>query len=191
MSSPRPLRRLASFLHRRPRLTLLLLLAPPLGWLLVVYLGSLGALLVQSFFAVDHYTGRVVRELTLRSYGELLTPANLDIVGRTAAMALAVTAACAVLALPLAYYMTRYARGRTRALIYLAVMLPLWSSYLVRVYAWKLILAKEGIVSWALERAGASGLLELLLGLPVVGGPSLSFSPLGMFVVFVTSGCRT
>jgi putative spermidine/putrescine transport system permease protein len=164
---------------------LALLLAPPLGWLGVVYLGSLAALLLQSFFSVDPYTGQVVRTLTLRTYGELFTPANLDIVGRTAAMAAAVTLTCALLAFPLAYYMARYARGRVRALVYLAVLLPLWSSYLVRVYSWKLILAKEGILSWLFARLGAEPLLERVLALPVIGGPSLSFSALGMFLVFV------
>lgn len=185
MSPGRPLRRLSRFLSAHPRVALALLLAPPLGWLGVVYLGSLAALLLQSFFAVDPYTGQVVRSLTLRTYGELFTPANLDIVGRTVGMAAAVTVACALLAFPLAYYMARYARGRVRALVYLAVLLPLWSSYLVRVYSWKLILAKEGILSWLFARLGAEPLLERLLALPVIGGPSLSFSALGMFLVFV------
>jgi putative spermidine/putrescine transport system permease protein len=179
------LRRTSTFFLARPRIALLALLGPPLLWLGVVYLGSLGALLLQSFFAVDPYTGQVVRGLTLRTYGELFTPANVDIFVRTAAMAVAVTVACALLAFPLAYFMARYARGRVRALFYLGVILPLWSSYLVRVYSWKLILAREGIVSWLVERAGAAGLLERVLALPGIGGPSLSFSPLGMFLVFV------
>jgi putative spermidine/putrescine transport system permease protein len=157
------LRRLSRFFSAHPRLGLALLLAPPLGWLGIVYVGSLVGLLVQSFFAVDAYTGQVVRRLTLRTYGELFTASNLDIVGRTVAMAAAVTVACAVLAFPLAYYMARYARGRVRALVYLGVLLPLWSSYLVRVYSWKLILAREGILSWVLARIGAAPLLERLL----------------------------
>lgn len=177
--------RLSSFFLRRPRLALALLLGPPLVWLAVVYLGSLLALLVQSFFSIDAYTGQVVREPTLATYAELLTPSNLDIVRRTVLMGIAVTVACAVLAFPLAYYMARYARGRSRALLYLGVLLPLWSSYLVRVYSWKLILAKEGIVSWFVARLGAEGLLERVLALPGIGGPSLSFSALGMFFVFV------
>jgi putative spermidine/putrescine transport system permease protein len=179
------LRGFSRFLSAHPRLRLALLLAPPLGWLGVVYLGSLAGLLVQSFFAIDDYTGQVVRKLTLKTYGQLFTPANLDIVGRTVAMAAAVTATCAVLAFPLAYYLARYARGRVGALVYLGVVLPLWSSYLVRVYSWKLILAKEGILSWLFARLGAEPLLERILALPVIGGPSLSFSALGMFLVFV------
>jgi putative spermidine/putrescine transport system permease protein len=175
----------SSFLYRRPRLALVLLLAPPLTWLGVVYLGSLAAMLVQSFFAIDSFTGQVVRTPTLATYRELFTPAHLDIVWRTVVMAAAVTLGCAVLAFPLAYYLARYARGRQRLWLYLAIVLPLWSSYLVRVYSWKLILAKEGIVNWFVAKLGASGLLEAVLSLPGIGGPSLSFSALGMFVVFV------
>jgi putative spermidine/putrescine transport system permease protein len=96
-----------------------------------------------------------------------------------------VTLACAVLAFPIAYYMARHAGPRIKALFYLAVMLPLWSSYLVKVYAWKLILAKEGIISWAFNGAGMGWLLNAVLALPVIGGPSLSVSYLGMFLVFV------
>jgi putative spermidine/putrescine transport system permease protein len=151
----------------------------------IVYLGSLSALLVQSFFAFDDFSGLVVYEFTLRSYVELLTnPAHLDIILRTVAMAAAVTVGAALIGFPIAYLMARHARGRTKALFYLAVMLPLWSSYLVRVYAWKLILAKEGIVSWAAEQAHLTWLLDGILALPVIGGPSLSVSYLGMFLVF-------
>jgi putative spermidine/putrescine transport system permease protein len=180
-----PLGQLSSFFYRRPRLSLLLLLAPPLMWLGVVYLGSLFALLMQSFFYLDDFTGRVVREFSLTTYAQLFTSANLDIIARTAAMATAVTLASVVLAFPLAYYMARYATGRLRAILYLAVVLPLWSSYIVRVYAWKLILAREGILSWFFAKLGLSGLIDALLGLPVIGGPSLSFSALGMFLVFL------
>ncbi len=182
---PTRLRRLSTFLHRHAGLLTLLLLAPPLLWLGVVYLGSLFALLIQSFFSFDDFTGQVVYELTLRSYAELLTsPANLDIILRTVSMAAAVTVGAALIGFPIAYLMARHATGRAKALLYLAVMLPLWSSYLVRVYAWKLILAKEGIVSWAFAEARLSWLLDAVLALPVVGGPSLSVSYLGMFLVF-------
>jgi putative spermidine/putrescine transport system permease protein len=188
-STPGPstalLGRLSTFFYRRPGLSLLLLLTPPLAWLGVVYLGSLFALLIQSFFRLDDFSGRVVREFSLRSYQQLFTAANLDIMLRTTGMATVVTVAAALLAFPLAYYIARYAAGRLRALLYLAVILPLWSSYLVRVYAWKLILAKEGILTWALGSLGLGGALEWVLGLPVIGGPSLSISFLGMFFVFL------
>lgn len=178
-------RRLSTFLFLRPRLTLALMLAPPLVWLAVVYVGSLAALLAQSFFTLDDYTGQVVRELSLDTYARLFTAAHLDIILRTGAMAAAVTLAAALLGFPVAYLAARYARGRMRALFYLGVLLPLWSSYLVRLYAWKLLLAREGIATWFIERLGLSGALEAVLGLPVVGGPSLSASYLGMFLVFV------
>jgi len=180
-----PGRRLATFLYRRPTLALILLLTPPLAWLGVVYLGSLTSLVIQSFFSLDGFTGQVVRRFTLATYRDLFTPANLDIVIRTASMATAVTVAAAVAAFPIAYYMARYATGRIKAALYLGILLPLWSSYLVRVYSWKLILAREGIVNWGLAQLRLDGVLEWLLGLPVIGGPSLSVSSLGMFVVFL------
>jgi putative spermidine/putrescine transport system permease protein len=140
---------------------------------------------IQSFFHLDDFSGLVVRRFTLATYRDLFTRAHADIVLRTVSMAAAVTVADAVLALPLAYYLARYAGPRTRAALTLAVLMPLWSSYLVRVYFWKLILAREGVVSWAFARAGLTPLLDGLLSLPVVGGPSLSVSALGTFVAFV------
>lgn len=172
-------------LYRRPRLALALFLGPPLLWLGVIYLGSLAALLVQSFFQLDHYTGQVVREPTLATWRELASRANLDIVLRTAGMAAAVTMAAAALAFPLAFFMTFRASRRQKALLYLAVMVPLWSSYLVRVYAWKLILAREGILSWFVARLHLTGAVDGLLALPGIGGPSLSLSPVGMFIAFL------
>lgn len=178
-------RRLSTYLYRRPTLALLLLLTPPLLYLGVVYLGSLFALLVQSFFSLDGFTGQVIRKLTLATYRDLLTRANLDIVVRTTSMAAAVTVAAAVLAFPVSITMARYATPRVKAFLYLAVLLPLWSSYLVRVYSWKLILAKEGILNWSVTRLGLEGALGWLLALPGIGGPSLSVSLLGMFIVYV------
>jgi putative spermidine/putrescine transport system permease protein len=177
--------RLSTYLYTRPRLVLALLLGPPLVWLLVVYLGSLASLILQSFYRLDPFTGQIIREFSLQTYGELFTAANLEIVGRTASMAAAVSVAAALLALPFSYYMARYAPPRVKAILYLAVLLPLWSSYLVRVYSWRLILAKEGILNWFLTRLGAESALEAVLNLPVIGGPSLSVSFLGMFIVFV------
>ena len=176
---------ISTFLYLRPWLILILLLGPPLFWMGVVYLGSLATLLVNSFFSLDDFTGLVVRRLTLATYQDLFTRANMDIVMRTTAMAAAVTLATAVLAFPLAYYMARFASPRVKASLYLAVLLPLWSSYLVRVYAWKLILAKEGILSWFVTQVRLDWLLDWLLSLPAIGGPSLSVSKIGIFLVFV------
>jgi putative spermidine/putrescine transport system permease protein len=179
------LQRLSTFLYRHPMLALAILLGPPLAWLGGVYLGSLLALLAQSFFYLDGFTGLIVREFSLRTYGELFTGANLDIILRTTVMASVVTLACALIGFPIAYYMARYAGPRLKPLMYLGVMLPLWSSYLVRVYSWKLILAKEGIVTWFFAKLHLLWLLDAILSTPVIGGPSLSTAYLGTFIVFV------
>jgi len=176
--------RLTGVFWRRPKLLLGLLLTPPLLWLGVIYLGSLAALLVQSFYSFDDFSGLVVPEFTLTTYAKLASPANLSIILRTLLMALAVTLASAIIAFPVAYYAARYARGRWKAVFYLGVMLPLWSSYLVKVYAFKLILAKEGIVTWAASATHTDWLLNAALALPFVGGVSLSSSYLGTFIVF-------
>lgn len=177
--------RLTALFWRRPRLLLALLLTPPLLWLGVVYLGSLAALLLQSFYSIDEFSGVVKEEFTLKTYTELFRLQNLDIILRTVLMAAAVTLACAAIAFPIAYFAARFARGRWKALFYLGVMLPLWSSYLVKVYAWKLILAKEGIVTWAANGIGTGFLLDAVLAIPGIGGNSLSTSLLGTFIVFV------
>ena len=125
---------------RHPRLLLFLMLTPPLLWLGIIYIGSLIALLLQSFFSIDDFSGLVNYEFTLATYAQLLSPTNFDIIIRTIIMAALVTLASAVVAFPIAYYAARYAQGKWKALFYLGVMLPLWSSYLgtflVFVYVW-------------------------------------------------------
>lgn len=179
------MRRISAIFHKHPRLVLVLLLAAPLLWLGVIYLGSLVALLVQSFYKLDDFTGLVVREFTLDTYTQLFTQSNIDIVSRTAAMAAVVTIACALLAFPISFYMARYASPTSRLAFYIAVTLPLWSSYLVRVYSWKLILAKEGVVGWIFDSLGMHGILDSILAIPAIGGPSLSVSMYGTFLAFV------
>lgn len=184
-SHPSIWRRISSALYNRPTLFLILLLALPLGWMLLVYIGSLFGLLIQSFFYLDNFTGQVVREFSLRTYADLFTRAHMEIFGRTVAMAASVTIGAALLAFPLAYYTVRYASPRKRAVLYLLILLPLWSSYIVRVYSWKLILAKEGVFSWFVAQLGLLPALEWILRLPGIGGPSLSISSLGLFLVFL------
>jgi putative spermidine/putrescine transport system permease protein len=180
------LRSASTFLHGRNAFYVSLLLLPPLLWLGTVYLGSLFVLLAQSFYAIDEFTARVVPELTLRTYRQLVSqPANVDIVLRTLLMAVAVTIACGIIAFPVANYMARYAGPKMKAFFYVGVMLPMWTSYLVKVYAWRLILAKQGIVAWGFESTGMSAFLDQVLATPVVGGPSLASSYIGMFIVFV------
>lgn len=177
--------RLTGLFWRRPNLLLILLVCPPLIWLGVVYLGSLFALLLQSFYSIDEFSGMVKEEFTLKTYAELFRAQNLDIILRTVVMAAAVTLACAVMAFPIAYYAARYAKGAWKAAFYLGVMLPLWSSYLVKVYAWKLILAKEGVLTWAADATHTSWIINGVLSIPGLESSSLSTSPIGTFAVFV------
>jgi len=177
--------RVSNFLYRHPRVLLAILLLPPLIWFVVAYLGALAAMLLNSFFSLDGFTGKVVRQFTLQTYAKLLIPTNLQIFSRTTLMAICVTLACIIIAFPLAHYMARFATPRMKTLLYLAVTLPLWSSYVVRVYSWRLILAQEGIVSWITGLLHMDGILQGYLQLPVVGGPSLAVSTTGIFLVFV------
>ncbi|EOD78288.1 Spermidine Putrescine ABC transporter permease component PotB [Grimontia indica] len=175
----------SDLLWRKPSVLLAILLGPPVLWLGVVYLGSLFALLIQSFFSIDEFTGLIQYEFTLKTYGELFSAANLDIIVRTVSMAAFVTVGAAIIAFPVAYFAARYAHGKWKALFYLGVMLPLWSSYLVKVYAWKLILAKEGILNWLLTQLHLDALLNAYLSIPIIGGNSLSVSYTGTFLVFL------
>ncbi len=176
---------LSGLFWRRPGLLIFLFLLPPILWLGVIYIGSLFTLLLHSFFSIDEFSGLIRYELTLKTFRELLAPANYDIILRTILMACAVTIFAAIIAFPIAYYAARYARGRMKALFYLGVMLPLWSSYLVKIYAWKLILAKEGIINWLIEATGSSFVLNTILSIPVIGGNSLSVSYIGTFIVLL------
>jgi putative spermidine/putrescine transport system permease protein len=179
-------REIATFLYSRRGYYLALLLVPPLLWLGTVYLGSLLALLIQSFYAIDEFTARIVPKLTLETYRQLVIhPANVDIILRTLGMAIAVTITAAVVAFPIANYMARYASPRMKAFFYVGVMLPMWTSYLVKVYAWRLVLAKQGILFWFVDKLGLAPALDAALATPVIGGPSLASSYLGMFIVFV------
>ncbi|WBL32030.1 ABC transporter permease [Sinirhodobacter sp. HNIBRBA609] len=180
-----PLSRAVDWVIRHPRMFVFLMVLPITLWLGIVYIGALIALLIQSFFSIDEYSGLIVHEFTLKTYAELFRSYNLDIIIRTVSMAAAVTLASAVIAFPIAYFAARYARGKWKALFYIGVMLPLWSSYLVKVYAWKLVLAKEGILNWLFGKLHLTWALEAALALPVVGGNSLSVSYLGTFIVFV------
>ncbi len=151
-------RRLAVYLHRRPRLRLGLLLAPPLGWLVIAYLGSLAVMLISSLFRVDEFTGKVVPEIGLGNFQTLLTSeVYRTVTVRTVAVAAAVTITDALIAFPIAYYMARVAGSRLRGLLAVSVLLPLWSSYLVKVYAWYVILAQDGVLNWLLRPLGLSG----------------------------------
>jgi putative spermidine/putrescine transport system permease protein len=153
-----PGRRLATFLYKRPRLQLGLLLSAPLGWLVVAYLGSLAILFVAAFWRLDAFTAEVVHDYGLDNFRTLLeSDVYRTITLRTVGIAAAVTLTDAILAFPIAYYMAKVASPRIRGLLVVAVLMPLWSSYLVKVYAWRLILSEEGVLNWALDPFGLKG----------------------------------
>ena len=176
---------LSNYLYRNKHILLLLFLLPPLLWLGIIYLGSLIVFLFHSLFYLDGFTGKVVYKISLNTIIELFSsPANIDILIRTVVLASVVSIGAAIIGFPIAYYMAKFTTPKIKIFFYLAIMIPLWSSYLVRVYSWKLILAKEGIISWFFAKLHLSWLLEAILAVPVIGGPSLSISYLGMFLVF-------
>ena len=141
---------------RRPWLKGIGLLTPPLGAFLIIYIGALVVLFVSSFWGVDSFTGKLIHHWTLANYRLIFSSGQpyLSIAGRTVGIAAAVTLTDAVLAFPLGYFMARLASARTRTLLFVMVLLPLWSSYLVRIYAWRTILAHDGAINWALNGIG-------------------------------------
>ena len=148
-------RRLADFFQGRPRLTVAALLAAPLGWLVIGYLGSLAVMLVASFWHLGELSGEVQQGFSLENYQTLVDePVYRTIAGRTILVAALVTLTDAVLAFPIAFYMAKVAKPRLRSLLVVAVLLPLWSSYLVKVGAWRLMLSENGAINWALEPFG-------------------------------------
>ena len=153
-----PLRRLAIWLHDHPRARLALLLAAPVGWLVVMYLGALAVLFLNSIWLRDEFTGLVNRTFSLQNFVNLATqPVNATVVLRTVEMAIAVTLTTAILAFPIAFFMARVASARVRGLLVVAVLMPLWASYLVKAYSWRLILANDGLLNWASVRSALQG----------------------------------
>src|SRR5258706_7001543 len=146
---------LQSLLWRRPWLRISLLLLPPLGWFVLIYLASLALLLVTAFWQINAFTTQIEQVWNLDNFRTILfDPTYRLIIGRTVAMAAAVTVTDAVLAFPCAYYMARVASRRTQRLLFAAVLLPLWASYLARVYSWILILNHSGLLNWSLQSIG-------------------------------------
>ncbi len=151
-------RRLAGLLHGRPRLQLGLLLAGPVGWLVIAYLGSLAVLFVAAFWTLDPFTSEVVKSYSFSNFETLWNgDVYRTIALRTIGIAAAVTVTDAVLAFPIAFYMAKVASPRRKALLVVAVLMPLWSSYLVKVYAWRTILQEDGVLNWALQPFGLNG----------------------------------
>jgi putative spermidine/putrescine transport system permease protein len=147
--------RLSAAVFRRAWLRAVLLLGAPAAWFVLIYLLSLVILFVSAFWTTDSFTGQLVHSWTLANFKTLVNdPTYRSIALRTIGIAAAVTVTDAVLAFPFAFFAARLAPGRLRAALFVAVLLPLWSSYLVRVYAWRLILDQKGILNWALRGIG-------------------------------------
>jgi putative spermidine/putrescine transport system permease protein len=151
-------RRLANLFHGRPRLQAGALLAGPVGWLVLGYLGSLALLLVASLWSVNAVSGELVKSLNFENFETLFDePVYRTIVGRTVLIAALVTITDAVLAFPIAFYMAKVASRRTKSILVVAVLIPLWSSYLVKVLSWRNMLGGGGLIDWALEPLGLDG----------------------------------
>lgn len=150
-------RRASVFLSAHPKLRLGLLVSAPLFWLGVVYIIALALLLVTAFWSVDSFTGEISQTWTLDNIITVVTGALYQAVTlRTVGIALAVTIIDVVIALPIAFFMAKVASAKTRRLLVIAVLMPLWVSYLVKAYAWRSVLSSEGILQWMLEPFGGS-----------------------------------
>jgi len=161
-----------SIFWRIPWLRTAILLAPPLTWFVAIYLASLALLLVTAFWTIDPFTTRVVQSWSLDNFQQIVNePTYLRIIGRTVLMAALVTMTDAVIAFPFAYYMARVASRRVQTALFAAVLLPLWASYLARLYAWILILNHSGVLNWSLQS----------IGLPAA---NVAYSDVAVWIVF-------
>ncbi|HYT09191.1 MAG TPA: ABC transporter permease [Mycobacteriales bacterium] len=153
-----PAIRLSSFLHRSPRVRLAALLAAPMAWLVVAYLGSLAVMFAAALWSTNDFTGALVKHLTWENFQTLVQqPVYRRIAARTVGVAALVTVLDALIALPVAFYMAKVASRRARRLLVAAILTPLWASYLVKAYAWRVMLSSDGPVDWALRPLGLSG----------------------------------
>jgi len=154
-AAPTVRNRVSASLFRRPWLRAVLLLSAPGAWFVLIYLAALVLLFISALWTVDSFTGKLVHTWTLQNFETLVkVPAYRTIALRTIGIAAAVTLTDAILAVPFAFFAVRLAPRRLQSVLFVAVLLPLWSSYLVRVYVWRLILAKDGVLNWTLEQIG-------------------------------------
>ena len=151
-------RRLADLFHGRPRLQVGALLAGPVGWLVIGYLGSLAVLMIAAFWSVDALSGETIKSLSLSNYKNLINePVYRHVILRTVRIAAQATVTDALLAFPIAFYMAKLASRRMKGVLVVAVLMPLWSFYLVKVYAWRTMLSSGGVINWALDPIGLHG----------------------------------
>ncbi len=164
-------RRISRTLWRRPWLRGLMTLSPPLAWFLVIYLASLVVMLLTAFWTVNPFTNTLEHTWSTANFSQLFTSTYLSIILRTVVMAAAVTITDAIVALPFAYFMARVATARTQRILFTAIMLPLWASYLARVYAWIVILQNNGVLSWSMQKLG-------------LGSVNIGYTNTAMWIVF-------
>ncbi len=157
----------ATWMHKRPKMRLLALLAAPGLWLVVAYLGALGALLITAFFTIDSFTGNIVAQFNLGNFQDMLTdPAYRNVVLRTLGIAISVTSICAIFAIPMAFFMAKIAKPKSQKILVALVLTPLWASYLVKIYAWRSMLEPHtGVIDWLLGPIGIHS--------PGFGGPAI------------------
>jgi putative spermidine/putrescine transport system permease protein len=164
--------RASAVLFRRPWLRALLLLSGPGAWFALIYLAALVLLFISALWSVDAFSGKIVHSWTFSNFETLFkVSAYRTIAVRTIAIAAAVTVTDILLAVPFAFFAARIAPKRLQAALFVAVLIPLWSSYLVRVFAWRLILARDGILNWFVEKVG-------------LGPPNIGYSNWAMWIVF-------
>src|ERR1700689_980504 len=171
INTQRGVARISSALWRRGWLRATLMLSPPLAWFLVIYVASLVVMLITSFWTVNSFTNHLEHTWTLANFREIFTGTYLAIIGRTIEMAALVTITDAVIAVPFAYFMARMAKPRTRSLLFVAVLLPLWASYLAKVFSWIAILQKGGALAFATQHLG-------------LGSVDIAYSNTAMWIVF-------
>jgi putative spermidine/putrescine transport system permease protein len=168
---PTGMARVSAALWRRAWLRAAFTLSPPLAWFLIIYLASLVVMLITSFWTVNSFTNNLQHQLSLTNFADLFDAPIPAIIGRTVFLAAVVTLSDAVLAFPFAYFMARVASRKVRNALFVAVLLPLWASYLARVYAWIVILTKDGPLDWAAEHLG-------------LGAPNIAYTKIAMWIVF-------
>ena len=171
-AAPTVRNRVSASLFRRPWLRAVLLLSAPGAWFVLIYIAALALLFISALWSVEPFTGKLVHNWTFANFERLFTvPVYRTIALRTIGIAAAVTVTDAILALPFAFFAVRIASKRLQAALFVAVLIPLWSSYLVRVYVWRLILAKDGVLNWALENIG-------------LGAVNIGYSNWAIWIVF-------
>jgi len=162
---------LRSLLNRKPTARAASLLALPLSWLILIYIGSLAALFITSIWQIDTFTSKIVREFTFQNFIDVFTDrAYFNVTIRTLFVAISVTAICAVIAIPMAFFIARIARQRSRPVLIALLITPLWASYLVKIYAWRTMFYPEtGFINWLIAPTGLSspgfGIFAVIIGL--------------------------